>query len=193
MSIEAERLVHADAPTQEQLQRLASIGIRSAVDRGRFKSIQRKRQAHYFIDELDLLADGVVEEDTPTQIRHRMAVRIGVRPPQENLPKTWSLKYFDTYFVEAQPGEWKGERSVYQFEWTRSRILMANRTLRLVGFEAPYDQDDLEAQLDHFKIRDDDAAILRVSEELRTVTEDDCEELIKDMTDYFTVVDSVSR
>jgi len=194
MSLDAERLIHENPPAIDQLQTLASVGVRSAVSRERFKTLSRTRGVHYFIDELDLLSDTQVEEDTPMQIRHRMAVRVAARPPQDGLPKTWSLKYFDTYFVESPstPGSWVGERSTYRFEWTRSRILMADRTLRLVGFPSPR-EESLENDLEYFKVRDDDAAIIGVSDQMRMVSGDDCEELIKDMSNYFSVVESVDR
>ena len=194
MSLEAERLVHDNPPSAEQLHTLASVGVRSAVSRERFKTLKRTRGVHYFIDELDLLADAQVEEDTPQQIRHRMAVRVAARPPQDGTEKVWSLKYFDTYSVESQkePGTWVGERSTYRFEWTRSRVLMAERALRLVGFPTVR-EDNLESDLEHFRVFDDDAAILSVSDELRMVSSDDCDELIRDMSEYFSVIESIDR
>lgn len=194
MPFETERRIHDNPPTPEQLHTLASIGVRSAVSRERFKTLQRTPNAHYFVDELDLLTDvPTLEDDMPTQVRHRMAMRVGARPPQDRYGKVWSLKYLDTYFAEDTLGEWRAERSTYSFEWTRGKVLVADRSLRLVGFESPYDSDDLETQLDHFQVRDDAAAILQAQEELRTVTEADCDELIKDMSEYFTVIDAVNR
>lgn len=194
MPFDAERLIHDNPPTAEQLHSLASIGIRSAVSRERFKSLKQTRGAHYFVDELDFLADISVQEDTPTQIRHRMAVRVGARPPQDGLAKVWSLKFFDTYFVQSQstPDAWVGERSTYRFEWTRGRVLMADRALKIVGLPELY-EESLENDLEHFRLRDDAAAILQASNELRTVSADDCEELKLDMMEYFSVLESVQR
>ncbi len=189
MPIESERLIHDNAPTTEQLRRLASVGVKSAVTRERFKTLRRSKGVHYFVDELDLLIDAT-QRDEPAQVRHRMAVRIGVRPPSQDTPKVWSLKYFDTYSVEPEPGVWRAERSTYRFEWTRNQILMADRALRLVGFNTPHDED-LDYYLDHFSIDDDSAAILEVEDDIRMVTADDCEELIKDTSEYFRVVDAV--
>jgi hypothetical protein len=194
MPFDAERLIHDNPPTPEQLHALAAVGVKSAVSRERFKTLKKNQGVHYFIDELDHMIATEAEEELPMQIRHRMAVRIAARPPQERSDKIWSLKYFDTYFVESrdEPGNWVGERSTYRFEWTRARILMADRTLRLVGFPAPY-EENLENDLEHFKVSDDDAAILQVSEEMRMVSSDDCDVLIKDMSDYFSVVEAASR
>lgn len=197
MPFDTERLIHDNPPTPEQLHTLASIGVRSAVSRESLKTLRRtSNAAHFLVDELDLSFDmPTAEDDAIRQVRHRMAMRVGARPPQDGLGKVWSLKYFDTYFgyAEDAPEKWRGERSTYRFEWTRGKVLMAERSLRLVNFDSPYDKDELEAHLDHFQLRDDDVAILQVQEELRAVTQPDCDELIKDTSEYFSVVDAVNR
>lgn len=192
MPFETERLTHVNPPTPDQLRELANIGIRSAVARKRFKPIRRLENTHYFVDEVDLLSDAASAEENPAQIRHRMALRIGVRPARDGEDKVSSLKFLDTFFVEATPGEWRAERSTYRFEWTRRRVLMADRVMRLVGFGEAYDKS-LQDDIEHFRIQDDAAALLQVSEELRMISADDCEELKRDMSDYVSVVETVSR
>ncbi len=189
MSLETERLVHEQAPTQEQLRNLAFIGVKSAVQRERLRTLNRASNAHYFVEEIDLLGD-VNLEDVPVQMRHRLAMRVGVRPPKDGMPKIWSLKFLDTYSVEARPGEWQFERSTYRFEWTRSKTLMADRATRLVCL-GDYIPDELDWYLDRFSIPNDAIDILAASEQLRMVTADDCDELTNEVTSYLNVVEGV--
>ena len=189
MSFETERIIHEDAPTPAQLHKLAKIGIGSAAMKLSLRSIPRAEGAHYFVDEMDLM-DGLDFE--PLQARRRIAMRIGVRPPADGNSKVWSLRYFDTYHVEPTPNDWKTMRSIYRFEWTRTRALLAERTLRIVG-----DQQSQLKTLDEYfdqgvSFRDDAAQILSVEEEMRAVSRGDCEEVIDAASDYFRLIDSVS-
>jgi hypothetical protein len=191
MSIEAERIVHENPPTPEQLHTLASIGVKSAVSREKLRTLRNTKGVHYFVDELDHIVSTSESEELPMQIRHRMAVRIAARPPENRTDKIWSLKYYDTYFVESRnsPGNWLGERSTYRFEWTRSKVIMADRTLKLLGFSL-VDDDSIERDLDNFSIPDDYAAILNANNEMKMVSSEDCDDIIKDMSKYFTSVES---
>lgn len=187
MSFEIERRVAENPPTPAQLKGLAMLGMRSAVARERFKTMSRiNKNAHYYIEEVDredfMLDDGYL----PVNIRHRMAVRVGSRPSSEGMPRTQSLKIIDTYFAQDKVGTWRGERSTYRFEWSRARTLMADRTLRLVGFGEDYPGADnpLEYRLDYFRIDNDAIPMLAVTDDLAMVTSDDFEELHSDMRQY---------
>lgn len=194
MSLETERLIHDNPPAPEQLHELVSIGVRSAIARERLRTLRSVKRAHFFVDELDLLMNISFDKVEPAQVRHRLAARIGARPAGYENPKTWTLKYIDTYFVEAAPGAWIGERSTYRFEWTRERVLMADRAIKLVGLEPLYTEDqELDVSLEHFSVRDDTATILHATEQLKLITADDCDELIADVSNYLTVVESVYK
>lgn len=191
MSLEHERIINSDAPTPTQLHKLAAIGISSAASRERLKHLKRSGRAHYFIDEIDLAGDFSLADDEIVQIRHRMAVRVGVRPPEPGLQKSWSLKYFDTFWAESRPGVWLGGRTMYRFEWNRNRATLAERTLRVVGIDRP--DETLDSYLDRFSVRDDDAAILSVRQDVENVTGEDCEDLMRDASDYFGVIDRMQK
>lgn len=192
MSIEAERYVNETPPTPEQLHKLASVGVRSAVSRKRFKTMKSRSGVHYFIDELDFLAEMPTDVEDPVQVRHRIAARVAAYPAHAGGAKSWSLKYFDTYFTEPTPGVWRGERSTYRFEWTRGRVLLAERTMRLIGFGVD-PIDTVEETLDRLHLPDDTVPLLQVENELQAVTDKDCEDLIVDMSNYFSTVDTMNR
>lgn len=191
MSLEHERIISPDAPTPTQLHKLAAIGISSAASRERLKHLKRSGRAHYFIDEIDLAGDFSPAEDEIVQIRHRMAGRVGVRPPAPGSPKSWSLKYFDTFWAESKPGVWLGGRTLYRFEWNRMRTTLAERTLRVVGIDRP--DESLDAYLDRFSVRDDDITMLSVKQDVENVTSEDCEDLMRDASDYFGVIDRMQK
>lgn len=193
MMDQRERIIPENAPTHEQLRRLAAIGVNSAVQRNTLKHVRRRREgmtepSHYVVDEIDLMGDALLDQDEPTQVRHRMAIRVGARR-RDDEPKVLSLKFFDTYWVEHAPGEWRGERTLYRFEWNRSSVLMAERAFRLIGIEQP--DMDLEYYLDHLAIKDDMADIWHAEQEVGTVTSGDCEQIITAAHDYFSVVDAL--
>ena len=130
--------------------------------------------------------------DEPSQVRHRVAMRVGAYPATAESEKKWSLRYINTYSVEANPGVWLAERSTHSFEWTRSRILLASRSLRLVGFDVAA-IESLEDVLDTFRLDDDSAAMLHASNQMQTVTSEDCDELIHDASEYFGIINTVNR
>jgi hypothetical protein len=190
MSIETERLVSDTPPTAEQLHKFASIGVRSAAARERLKT--GRTGAHFLVDELDLMVDASDVSDEPSQVRHRVAMRVGAYPANAESEKMWSLRYINTYSAEAQPGVWLAERSTYSFQWTRSRMLVANRALSLIGFNTPR-IESVEDALDTFRIDDDSVAILHASNQLQIVTDEDCEELIQDASEYFSTLNTANN
>lgn len=187
MSINHENIVHHNAPTPEQLHKLASIGAGSAAARQRLKQMSRTKRAHFFIDEIDLLDTSAFDAEELSQIRHRMAGRVGVKESADGSPKTWSLKYYDTYWVEHEAGQWLGERTLYRFEWDRLRTNMAERTFRLIGLDRP--ECDLSDYIDHFTVRDDTPDILYAQQQIETVSIEDCAELINNAGEYYQKID----
>lgn len=98
------------------------------------------------------------------------------------------MKYYDTYWANAD-GTWLGERTLYRFEWNRTRTLLAERTFRLVGIDQP--DFDMGEQILNFSFPDDAADIWHAQQQVETVTRDDCEELIRDATNYFEEIEAI--
>lgn len=189
MAVDFERIIHPNAPDPQQLRRLASVGINSAVSRDKLRHLQRSNNSHYFIDEIDRQGSRVVGDriEDLVHIRHRMSGRVGARN-EVGQPRIWSLKYYDTYWANAD-GTWLGERTLYRFEWNRTRTLLAERTFRLVGIDQP--DFDMGEQILNFSFPDDAADIWHAQQQVETVTRDDCEELIRDATNYFEEIEAI--
>jgi len=186
-----ENILADSPPSPDQLKRLASIGTRSAAERNKLKQLKRTAQAHFFVDEMDLLNINT-ELDGPGQIRHRMAGRIGVTRGSEYGEKQWSLKYFDTYWVEQDQGVWRAERTLYSFRWNRVRATLAERSIRLIGYNNDNRElGDLGDAIDNFSMRGDEPDIWHAHTQLEMVNSDDCEELIGDAVKYFNIIDSL--
>lgn len=199
MSIDFEHRIAETPPRIRQLRQLASIGIKSAIERDRFRTLSRNSSTHYFVDEFTKMIGGEddeIENDVflPFEVRHRMAIRVGVRPPDGYVPKTWSLKFFETYFTRpyTPDRQWHAARSTYRFEWVRDRITMADRSLQLVGFDDMPGEGELDYSLEHFNVPSDIIGLLAVEDELRMVTEEDCDELIEDAREYFTTIEELA-
>lgn len=183
-----ELLLSKTPPTPEQLRNLAMIGVRSAVGRNRLKHLKNASRAHFFVDEVDTLNEAKMPDDL-TDIRHRMAGRIGVREPHGSRPKQWSLKYFDTFWVQQEDDNWLAERTIYRFEWNRLRVTMAQRAIRIIG-DNSYDPDTgLDYTLEHPIIPTDAIEMLHVQQEMEMVTYGDCAELIAESKEYFRLLD----
>lgn len=186
-----ESLIHEDAPTPEQIQRLAQVGVRSAVLRHRLKTYTRSRRAHYFIDELDMLSDGELSmpnDNFPQEIRHRIAGRVGTRTNEDG-SRVWSLKYFDTQWVNSEDAGWQASRVLYKFECDRRKTLMASRAIRFVSNSGGEDKD-LQDYIDNFYIPEDEPTILAANESLSQVTAEDCEGLTAQLEEYFATIEA---
>jgi hypothetical protein len=191
MSFETERLIHENAPMPDQLQALASVGMRSAVSRGRLKTANlksRTRPLHYFIDEYNAYVDSPTDAAF-LQVRHRMTASVGAKQG-DGEERRRTLALFDVYFIEPETGGETAVRSVYKFEWTRRRTLLAQRTLSVLS-EHSSNGIALDDYLDRFSIADDAASMLGVSEEMRTVTAEDCDDLTETMAEYMGVIESI--
>jgi hypothetical protein len=189
-----ERVVDESMPTREQLSSLAAIGMSSAVQRDKLRHLKRRpdggrivEPSHYVFDELALIGNSELLPEEPVQIRHLMAMRVGTRREEGNL-KTWSLKFYDTYWTEHAANQWTGERTLYRFEWNRYATLLADRAFRLVGFERP--EENLEYDLDHFYIPDDMPDIWHAERQMGRVTGHECDRMIQSAQSYFSAVQS---
>lgn len=188
MSVRHEQMIADNVPQADQLKRLAAVGVGSAAARQKLKTLSRSSRAHYFVDEVDFLAEASRQDTEPQEIRHRMAGRVGVRAASDGVSKLWSLKYYDTYWVHTRLNGWRAARTLYRFEWDRSRTLLAERTLRIVD-GSQRDEASLADCADSFRFRDDEAAMWHVQQEIELVSADDCEELIHDAKAYFSIVE----
>lgn len=196
MSLEHERIVHTDAPSPEQLMRMAQIGVRSAVRREKLRKMPKNRdpRGYYVIDELDKFETSPYQfEDHLLQTRHRMSVRVGSREPDliRNKPKTWSLKFYDVFYArnEAEEQAWTGERTAYRFEWSRTQTLLAERSFHAVGLEKP--DHDIADYILNFSLPDDAASTLYFNSQMEQITSSGAEELAQNLDEYFGEVERV--
>lgn len=184
-----ERIVHEDAPEPAQIKRLAAVGASSAASRQRLKSLDRSKRAHYFVEEIDFLAEPEgVSEDYPQEIRHRMAGRVGLSLVDGH-SKLWSLNYFDTMWVNSERAGWQAARALYRFKWDRQQTILAQRSMRFIGGTGGVDLE-LADEIDQFRILDDEAAFWSAQEDFSRVTAEECEILIKDSQEYFAAIES---
>ena len=184
MSIDIERRISDTPPTPEQLHKLAAIGVSSAVAREKLRMHPSQLNARFVSDELDLDTDTACDnEDLPSRARHRLTMRFGARLSEEG-ERIRSLKYASTYSVEFAPEFWVAERATHRFEWTRQKVLLAERAIIITGLGEPQ-VETLADVFDNFKLRDDSVDILHASDQFQEITADDCEELIADMDEYF--------
>jgi len=182
-----EPILAPNPPRPDQLHQLANIGARSAASRDALKHMHTVKNAHFFVHELDLANDASLLTEVG-QMRHRMVGRIGVRRAERGI-KLWSLKFYDTYWVETQPTQWQANRTLYTFEWNRVRTTMASRALQVIGDNVQRPPEDLADTLDTLSLRGDEPDIWHAEAQFETVTQGDCEQLIHDATDYFDIVD----
>ena len=180
-----ETYVGDNPPTTNQLFRLASLAMSAANAKKVHRPSPIKPRAHYSIQEAYYYNEAapMLYDDYPTEIRHRMAVRIG-RRTLDNIPlREWSLKFFDTYWYEQPEGRWSGIRTQYRFEWERDTVTLAERRLTIVPQTHRAElYDYLENATVHYGMTD----LLSAEMEMSQITKDDCEELIADAANYYS-------
>lgn len=182
-SPEIETINRDNIPSPHQLRRLAMVGASTAMRRQTLRRMARKKDAYFFIDEVDYLNDTEVLE--AGRIRHRMAARLGKKAVETG--DQWSFKCYDTYWVEQSADQWMAERTLYRFEWQSDQTITADRAVKVIGDEqaearAGYDMGDM---IDHFSVDEDAASILHAQMEFEAVTAQDCEHLIGAMSRYY--------
>jgi len=184
MSIDIERRVSETPPTPEQLHKLAAIGVNSAVAREKLRMHPTQHNARFVSDELDFDTDTADDGDSlPSRARHRLTMRFGARLSDEG-ERIRSLKYASTYAVEFAPEYWVAERATHRFEWTRQKVLLAERAIIMTGLGEPA-RDTVADALEVFELKDDTVELLHASDQFQEITADDCDELIADMAEYF--------
>jgi len=186
MSAEHERIIHDNAPSPEQLFRLASIGMGEVARRKRLKRSPYSRddnRSYFFISEFGTY-NGIRESEKPLEIRHQMAGRMG-RKTLERFNTIWSLKYFDTFWVQQDDETWQAERTRYRFEWDRKRTLLAERHIRFLRPSEMAVDRDLADEIEAFSFADDEDIIWHTRGEIETVTDRDCDLLVEDVRSYY--------
>lgn len=181
---ETERLIHSDAPTPAQLRRLARIGFGHAVSRNKLRSAKSLELKHYFAD--DLYGDFDENEEGLVSVNRRIAMRFGLVASLQDEASTAHLHYFDTQRTYSVFGESSPPlQTVYKFEWSRGKVLLAERTLRLLGGDT-VEPRSLDLYLDAVSIPDDIASVLEAEDAFRAVSEKDCAILIDEASAYFS-------
>jgi hypothetical protein len=192
MSVATERCIHFDAPNPVQLRQLAAVGIASAASRQGLKSPSQFPGSHYFIDSIDALTETRTVDNGPVEVYHRVAGRAGrvMQGERDVKIRQWSLKFYDVLAMRSK-GMWLNAQTLYRFEWDDQRTLLAERRLRLVGDSISGDRE-LGDIVDRFSVPDYMAALWHAGDEMLRVTAPECDALIRDMRDYFAIVEAQS-
>ncbi len=178
-----EVIVPENAPAPEQLFRLAAIGVRTAASRQRLRSMRRTPKAHFFIDEVHFLNESSFNDD-PSEIRHRMAGRIGRKAVNSVALREWSLKFFDTFWVQQPNGEWSAGRTRYRFEWNRSQTKLSERQIAVLESSGAGTSESIEDLIAN-RAQINDIDLWQVRSDIASVNAEDCEQLIVDATEYY--------
>lgn len=178
-----EVLVPENAPAPEQLFRLAAIGVKTAANRQRLRSMQRTPKAHFFIDEVYFLNESNANED-PSEIRHRMAGRIGRKAINSVALREWSLKFFDTFWVQQPNGHWSAGRTRYRFEWDRARTTLSERSITILESTGATHSSTI-AELLESGLQLEETELWNVRSDIAAVTAEDCDQLIADASEYY--------
>lgn len=192
MTLRHEHIIGENPPRPKQLMQLANISIRSAAMRNQLRSPERL-EGHYCFDEIEALNTDNPQNETG-RIRHRVAVRVGKQAAaMYRGQKIWSLKYFNRYFVEQNPGKWISASTTYQFEWTRKQALLARRTLRVIDEANPSEEWTLENWSGDITIAPDMAEAWHMQSQYEQMTQDDVEMQIEELGAYYDKVADLGR
>lgn len=186
-----ERIIHDDAPSPDQLFKLASVGMGAVARRKRLKPSPYSKddnRAYYFISEFGTY-NGVRSSEKPLEIRHRLAGRMGRKTLERYVP-IWSLKYFDTYWVQQNDESWQAERTRYRFEWDRKQTLLAERQIRFMRPSEMAVERDLADEIEAFSFPEGEDVMWHTRGQLEMVTRCDLDFLIGDVQTYY---DSLKR
>lgn len=202
---EHERISPGDnAPTPSQLRKLALIGGLSAVRRARLRRLRennddRQRRITiggtnppvFYTAKTQTDLSNFVGQAVPRQMSGRFSARI-----DEAGEKTWNLKFVDIQHETSDSGHGAGERTVYNFEWTRASVKLARRTLEAFGdgrsrgrVEGNDEMDRLMNEIDQFHLEDDIAQQWSLELDMAEVTKADCQNLIDEAGSFFDQID----
>ncbi len=186
MTVETERFIHENAPTPAQLRRLVRIGFGHAASRNKLRSAQSLELKHYFADDLNGFLDE--SDDGLVSVDRRIAMRYGFLRSDSDKEGTAHLHYFDTQRTHTLSGESQVPiQTVYKFEWSRGRVLLAERSLRLLTGSVA-EPRTLDSYLDAVSIPDDIASTIEAEDRLRAVHGQECDAIIDEASQYFTLI-----
>lgn len=201
-----ERILPGEmAPTPDQLRDLAHIGVSSAARRSSLKRLasratkassseakERKSPPVFFAAETGLELD----EEGDSELLRKLTARVGVRRHTETGKKTWTLKWSDIQHQRTVQGRIVGERTTYVFEWSKTRVELARRSLQAFNHEKMLREvdgvdamDRLMNEISQFHVDDDVAQQWQLELNMEEVTRADCDWLIDDARQYFSQVD----
>jgi len=183
------KIAPEDPPTVDQLFRLAAAHIAPLEG-----LIPHKKAGRAYMWSRKLIDPGQFNE---FGIRHTVYGRIGrgtlgaIATDDDQteffIPsRSWSLKYMETYLQRVSPTTWVRDIAIYQFEWSHQDVTVAQRTRKVLESISTGDipaspsreiaQRALSANL--FRVN-------TVKNDVATVTESDCETLIKAVNGEF--------
>lgn len=187
-----EITVSDNPPSAHQLFRLAAHAMSSGRNMNKLRTMQSTPRAYFHVQELRYMNDTVELDGNsyPTEIRHRIAVRIG-RQVLDNTPiKKWSIRLFDTKWYERPEGQWDGMRAIYRFEWDRHQATLAERT---TFFVPKAQQPEMDYYLENASWIGQTIDLMNIAFDMAQVTAGDCELLIADTADFYEQHSTLQR
>jgi hypothetical protein len=191
MSLHSEHLIAENAPTPQQMRRLALVGLSSAKGR---QTLRRREAAgdYYALDALESVVEIGSDGGELSSLRHTMGMRIGKRAVHG--VDIWRLEYYNSQHLPRQQQRRSTSVSVrYEFEWNKEQTFVARRMVKLLRQNDTMVKSDIGDDVDRFYIRDDEASILGTEVDFEQVTYDDSEDLIQETTAYYSLVDSLKK
>lgn len=191
-----ENVKYLDSPTPKQLFNLASIGLSAAAADNLIKRLPRSRREHFWINDLQKNNPDRLD-GAESYVRHRMAGRIGKefvvalesgQIEYEALKRSWKLTLFDVYWVAKEGEKEEGSRVIYQFAWDRNETITSRRFITLKSDNIYNSELDLGDEILNFHLPEDFIPILHAQNEIERVTASDCNELIEDLTEYYSQI-----
>lgn len=180
-----EIYVGDNPPTTDQLFHLASQVMDPARALKNNRKMKKHPRTHFNVTESHYYADNMDGEfkDNLTEIRRRLAIRIGRRTVSSVPLREWTMKFYDTYWYKRPNQDWLGIRNRYRFEWVRNVVTLAEHQTAYV----PTDDQvpDMSTALDHMRFTNDSASIMGAEIEMSHVSAGDCELLIEDLSRYY--------
>lgn len=179
-----EIAVSNNPPTASQLFRLGALSMTAGRNTNKLRTMHSTPRAYFHVQEMHYMNEASgLETNYPTEIRHRMAVRIGRKVVDNIAMKQWSIRLFDTQWYEHPEGIWDGVRTVYRFEWGYDATTIADRQLYFVPKTQQY---EMEYYLEHAALLGQAIDLMDTALEMSQVTAGDCELLIADIANYYT-------
>jgi hypothetical protein len=171
-----ERLpIHEDAPTPEQLHRLAGRCVLLGRQAERFRQLPNTpERSHFMTAPPTIVVPGLDEAPAGFSYEHRLAARV-----ERTDFRTWSMRLLATHLVSEQGVGRASDRHTYAFEWNSERAIMAERRIDIVpSVETPELIDMVDQGV---AVPSEMAALWDLETQLRQVTAGDVELLTREV------------